>query len=166
MSTSLTTLKDFTIGCFTDSMNSLNMLCKRCPNCRLMKTKIRVKRLRRVQKSVWKKFKCNWPKWQDLLNRLVDTVNAGTIIPTGMSRKSSASNATRNARFRSSVAGTVGSSMHPEAKKNTDELQVGRDAKEFALLGPQIVSTFPQASGPLPRLAVDEDLDEEPIHFG
>ncbi|KAF6769849.1 hypothetical protein AHF37_12073 [Paragonimus kellicotti] len=63
------------------------------------------------------------------------------------------SNSARYTTTESSVPGSIRGRRlprHSEAKKNTDELQFGRDAKEFALLGPQIVSTFPPASGPLP----------------
>ncbi|KAF5400940.1 hypothetical protein PHET_05159 [Paragonimus heterotremus] len=101
-----------------------------------------------------------------LLNRLADTVNAGVIMPSGMSRKFSATNVARKARSRSNVVGTIVRSVHAEAGNDTDESQVGRDAKVFSISGPQMMSAFSHAPVPLPRLAVDEDLDEEPIRFG
>ncbi|KAF8571182.1 hypothetical protein P879_06172 [Paragonimus westermani] len=101
-----------------------------------------------------------------LLNRLVDTVNAGSVMPTGMYRKSSVSNAARNVRTRRSAGDTVETSMRQAAKTNTFEPQFGTEARGFPLMDSQMASTFPQASGPLPRLVVDEDLDEEPISFG
>ncbi|KAF7255888.1 hypothetical protein EG68_07021 [Paragonimus skrjabini miyazakii] len=72
----------------------------------------------------------------------------------------------QKARSLSIVKNTVGRSVHPQAKNDADKSQVGGNAKGFQLLNPQMMSTFSQASGPLSRLAVDEDLDEEPIHFG
>ncbi|KAA3681258.1 uncharacterized protein DEA37_0001323 [Paragonimus westermani] len=101
-----------------------------------------------------------------LLNRLVDIVNAGSVMPTGMYRRSSASNAARSVRTRRSAGDTVETPMRRAANTNTFEPQFGTETRGFPLVDSQMASAFSQASGPLPRLAVDEDLDEEPISFG